>query len=135
MIIVRKTIYEKIGGYRYKDFRNSADYEFKLRLGRTNCRVGHVRQFLVDYRYHPQGQSADRRIIRNMRRETTAIQSEYGNPGGITGKILSRIYKAKRQLEKLFLLGTLDLIPGTWHLRSHLREKSSFSSNAGLDEL
>src|SRR5205823_1249630 len=38
-LFVRKEVYSRLGGYRHKDFRNSADYEFKLRLGRGGCRV------------------------------------------------------------------------------------------------
>ena len=60
---MRKAVYERLGGYRHKEFLNSADYEFKLRLGRAGCQVGHVPELLVDYRYHAQGQSADLRIF------------------------------------------------------------------------
>lgn len=134
-LFVRKHVYEKLGGYRHKDFRNSADYEFKLRLGHSGCRIGHVRKFLVDYRYHGRGQSADRRIIRNMLEETARIRCEYGNRGGLSGNCLQILYKLKRQAQKLALRHTCDLVPGTWRLKSHLREQSEFSSNAGLDKL
>ena len=134
-LFVRKNVYEKLGGYRDKDFRNSADYEFKLRLGRSGCRVGHVRAVLVNYRYHGRGQSADLRIIRNMHEETARIRREYGNPGGLRGKCLQVVYKLKRQAQKLALRHTCDLLPGTWRLKSHLREQAQFSSNAGLDKL
>jgi glycosyltransferase involved in cell wall biosynthesis len=134
-LFVRKTVYERLGGYRHKEFLNAADYEFKLRLGRAGCRVGHLPALLVDYRYHPQGQSADRRIIRNMIQEAVAIRREHGNPGGWRGSCLRPFYKAKRQLQKLRLRHKCDLIPGTWLLRSHLRDKAEFSSNAGLDRL
>jgi glycosyltransferase involved in cell wall biosynthesis len=134
-LFVRKAVYDRIGTYRYTEFSNSADYEFKLRLGRSGCRVGHVPRLLVDYRYHPRGQSADRRIIRNMLEETARVRCEYGNPGGWRGACLQVLFKAKRQLQKLFHRGKCDLIPGTWRLRSHLQEKTAFSSNAGLDKL
>jgi glycosyltransferase involved in cell wall biosynthesis len=134
-LFVRKAIYAKIGGYRHKEFSNSADYEFKLRLGRTGCRVGHVRALLVNYRYHSQGQSADLRITRNMMAETARIRREYGNPGGWSGKCLQVAFKAKRQAQKLLRRGRCDLVPGTWHLKSHMQEKTTFSSNAGLDKL
>jgi len=134
-LFVRKAVYERLGGYRHKEFLNSADYEFKLRLGRAGCRVGHVPELLVNYRYHPQGQSADRRIIRNMLEETARIRREHGHPGGWRGRGLCLLFKAKRQVQKLVLRHTCDLIPGTWRLKSHLREKTDFSSNAGLDEL
>ncbi|HVM51036.1 MAG TPA: glycosyltransferase family 2 protein [Candidatus Acidoferrum sp.] len=134
-LFVRKSVYDRLGGYRQKEFRNSADYEFKLRLGRAGCRVGHVPELLVDYRYHAQGQSADLRIIRNMIQEAVVIRREHGNPGGWRGACLRVVYKAKRQLQKLRVRHKCDLIPGNWLLKSHLREKTQFSSNAGLDKL
>jgi glycosyltransferase involved in cell wall biosynthesis len=134
-LFVRKSVYDRLGGYRNKEFLNSADYEFKLRLGRTGCRVGHLPELLVDYRYHSQGQSADLRIIRNMIQEAVLIRREHGNPGGWRGACLRVAFKAKRQLQKLRLRHKCDLIPGTWLLKSHLRDKTQFSSNAGLDKL
>lgn len=134
-LFVRKAVYERLGGYRHKEFLNSADYEFKLRLGRAGCRVGHLPELLVDYRYHAQGQSADLRIIRNMIQEAVCIRREHGNPGGWRGACLRIVFKAKRQMQKLWFRHTCDLIPGTWRLKSHLRDKTQFSSNAGLDKL
>lgn len=134
-LFVRKAVYERLGGYRHKEFLNSADYEFKLRLGRAGCRVGHLPELLVDYRYHAQGQSADLRIIRNMIQEAVIIRREHGNPGGWRGRCLRIVFKAKRQMQKLWFRHTCDLIPGTWRLKSHLRDKTQFSSNAGLDKL
>ncbi len=134
-LFVRRGVYDRLGDYRHKDFRNSADYEFKLRLGRAGCRVGHVPALLVDYRYHTQGQSADRRIIRNMIQEAVIIRREHGNPGGWWGACLRVVFKAKRQMQKLWFRHTCDLIPGTWHLKPHLRSETQFSSNAGLDKL
>jgi glycosyltransferase involved in cell wall biosynthesis len=134
-LFVRKAVYERLGGYRHKEFLNSADYEFKLRLGRAGCRVGHLPELLVDYRYHSQGQSADVRIIRNMIQEAVIIRREHGNPGGWRGGCLRIVFKAKRQMQKLWFRRKCDLIPGTWRLKSHLRDKTQFSSNAGLDKL
>lgn len=134
-LFVRRAIYQRLGGYRQRDFRNSADYEFKLRLGREKCRVGHVPQYLVDYRYHTHGQSADLRITRNMIREAEIIKREHGNPGGWTARGFKVIYKAKRQLQKLWYRGHCDLVPGNWKLRPHMREQTQFSSNSGLDKL
>lgn len=134
-LFVRRSTYARLGDYRQKDFRNSADYEFKLRLGREKCRVGHVPQFLVDYRYHTHGQSADLRITRNMVREAEIIKREHGHPGGGAGKFLKVVYKAKRQLQKLWYRGRCDLVPGTWKLRPHMRAQTEFSSNSGLDKL
>src|SRR6267378_558160 len=105
-MFVRKSVYDRLGGYRHGEFRNSADYEFKLRLGRNGCRVGHVPALLVNYRYHDHGQSADKRIIRNMLRETALIRREHGNAGGLRGGALSILYKAKRQGQKLLVRET-----------------------------
>ncbi len=134
-LFVRKAVYDRIGGYRYEEFSNAADYEFKLRLGKRGCRVGHVPQFLVNYRYHIHGQSADRRIIRNMLEESARIRHEYGNPLGWKGRALQVIFRAKRQVQKLLVRHKCDLIPGTWHLRRHRQDRTQFSSNAGLDKL
>ena len=134
-LFVRKPVYDRLGLYRHKEFLNSADYEFKLRLGREGCRVGHLPALLVDYRYHVRGQSADLRIIRNMIQEAVVIRREHGNPGGWRGACLRVVFKARRQWQKLRIRHTCDLIPGTWRLKSHLRDKTQFSSNAGLDKL
>lgn len=134
-LFVRRSVYERLGAYRHREFLNAADYEYKLRLGQRGCRVGHVPTFLVDYRYHTQGQSADRRITRNMIREAALIKAEYGNPGGPLSAGLKLLYKAKRQAQKLRYRGHCDLIPGTWKLRPHMRERTDFSSNVGLDKL
>ncbi|SPE59608.1 hypothetical protein SBV1_3360003 [Verrucomicrobia bacterium] len=134
-LFVRRGVYQRLGGYRYQEFLNSADYEFKLRLGQAGCRVGHVPKLLVNYRYHAGGQSADRRIIRNMLEETRRIRHEHGHPGGWRGDWLCLLFKAKRQAQKVLHRGKCDLIPGTWRLRSHLQERTQFSSNAGLDKL
>jgi glycosyltransferase involved in cell wall biosynthesis len=134
-LFVRRAVYERLGGYRHKEFLNSADFEFKIRLGREGCRIGHLPEYLVNYRYHSQGQSADRRITQNMQRECAIVRREHGNPGGWRGEILRVVYKGKRQMQKLFIRGKLDLVPGTWKLRPHMKESTHFSSNAGLDKL
>jgi hypothetical protein len=56
-------------------------------------------------------------------------------PGGVVGKALKTYARFKRQLEKLFILGKCDLIPGGRHLKRHLRAQTSFSSNIGVDKL
>jgi glycosyltransferase involved in cell wall biosynthesis len=133
-LFVRKAVYDRLGGYRYKEFKNSTDYEFKLRLGRAGCRVGHLSALLVDFRYHVRGRSGDRRILRNSLEEADRIRREYGNPGGWLGSCLRPLFKARRQAQKLLLRGKCDLIPGTWRLKPYLREKNEFASNAGLDK-
>lgn len=134
-LFLKTAVYLRIGGYRYKDFKNCCDYEYVMRLIREHCRIGHIPVFLIDYRYHDHGQSADLRVRANMARESAAIRKEYGVPGGSVGKVLHVYARLKRQAEKLLIRGKCDLIPGGLLLKKHLREKTSFSSNIGVDKL
>ncbi len=132
---VRKTTYDRLGLLRHEDFKNSCDMEFFTRLAHARAQVGHLPDFVVRYRYHQHGQSLDKRIVANMARESARIRREYGVPGGVVGKVLGLYARAKRQVQKLFLLGECDLIPGGWRLRKRMRERTQFSSNIGLDKL
>lgn len=132
---LKKSTYLRLGGYRYKEFKNCCDYEYFMRLVRARSRIGHIPVYIVNYRYHDQGQSADIRIRANMLKESAAIQKEYGVPGGAIGKILLFYARIRRQLGKLLIRGKCDLIPGNVLLKKHLREKTSFSSNIGLDKI
>jgi len=134
-LFIRKKTYDQLGLLRHKDFKNCCDYEFLMRLARAKSRIGHVRAHVVRYRYHQHGQSADKRVVANMHRESRQIRREYGLPGGVIGKVLIQYARVKRQVEKLFILGTCDLVPGQWHLKRHMREKTEFSSNIGVDKL
>ncbi|HWX19646.1 MAG TPA: glycosyltransferase family 2 protein [Candidatus Binatia bacterium] len=134
-LFVKKATYDRLGLLRHKDFKNSCDYEFLMRMTKAKCRVGHIPEYIVRYRYHQHGQSADKRIVANMARESALIRKEYGVPGGWVGKLLGYYARAKRQAEKLLLLGKCDLTPGAWRLRRQMREKTEFSSNIGLDKL
>jgi glycosyltransferase involved in cell wall biosynthesis len=134
-LFLKKEVYLRIGGYRYRDFKNCCDYEYVMRLIRAGCRIGHIPVFLVDYRYHDHGQSADLRVRANMARESAVIRKEYGVPGGSLGELLRQYARFKRQIEKLLIRGRCDLIPGGLLLKKHLREKTSFSSNIGVDKL
>jgi glycosyltransferase involved in cell wall biosynthesis len=134
-LFVRKRTYERLGGLRYKDFKNCCDFEFMMRMAQNHCKVGHIREYVVRYRYHQFGQSADRRVTANMKREVSAICKEYGTPRGLLGWLLQRYARIKRQVQKLILLGKCDLIPGRWYLRRHMRSRTEFSSNLGLDKL
>jgi glycosyltransferase involved in cell wall biosynthesis len=134
-LFLKKEVYLRVGGYRYKDFQNCCDYEYVMRLIQAGCRIGHIPVFIVNYRYHEHGQSADLRVRANMVKECVAIRKEYGVPGGFAGRVLQVYARVKRQLEKLLLRGTCDLIPGEWLLKRHLRQKASFSSNIGVDKL
>jgi glycosyltransferase involved in cell wall biosynthesis len=134
-LFVRKTVHERLGYYRHKDFINCCDYEFILRMGRAGCRVGHVPQLLVDYRYHEHGQSADLRVTRNMAREAMIIRQEHGFPGGMRGKFLRAWARGVRQWQKLRVRGKCDVIPGHWILRKHMKEKTQFTSNMDMKRL
>jgi hypothetical protein len=70
-----------------------------------------------------------------MARESALIRKEYGLPGGLLGKLLVTYARLKRQVEKLVILGKIDLLSGNLLLKKHLREKTSFSSNIGVDKL
>lgn len=134
-LFLRKRTYERLGLYRHQDFKNSCDYELLVRLADRDCRVGHIREYIVRFRYHQYGQSADRRIVENTWREVHRIQDEYDVPGGLLRKILYQYARLKRQIEKLLILGKCDLIPGKLYLQRHLRSRAKFSSNIGLDKL
>jgi glycosyltransferase involved in cell wall biosynthesis len=134
-LFVRKAVHDRLGLYRYKDYFNSCDFEFILRLGRAKCRIGHVPELLVNYRYHEHGQSADLRVTRNMKKEGTKIRRDHGVPGGIPGKIMYHLMRIKRQIQKLIYRGKCDLIPGAFILRKHMRPRTSFKSNIPIEKL
>jgi len=134
-LFVRKRTYDQLGPLRHKDFKNCCDYDFLMRLAHRKCRVGHIREYVVRYRYHAFGQSADERIVANMQRECQAIRKEYGLPGGWIGRLLAHYGRLKRQMQKLLILGKCDLVPGRILLRRHMMEKTTFSSNIGLDKI
>jgi len=134
-LFVKKSIYARLGAYQYEKYLNCCDVDFILRLGREKCRVGHIRQLLANYRLHEHGQSADRRVLRNMRKEYLAIRREHGVPEGVAGKVLAGYARIKRQCQKLWHRGKLDPIPGKWFLRKHMRDQTSFGSNIGIDKL
>jgi len=127
-LFVKKSVHDALGLYRHKEFLNCCDYDFILRLGRAQCRIGHVPALLVNYRYHSYGQSADLRVTRNMARELLAIRREHGFPAGWRGQAVAAFARVKRQWQKLCYRGKFDLIPGRWILRKHMKERTSFSS-------
>jgi glycosyltransferase involved in cell wall biosynthesis len=136
-LFVRKSVHDRIGLYRHKDYLNACDYEFIMRLGKTGCQVGHLPRYLVDYRFHEHGQSADLRVQRNMFREAEIICRDHGRPGGLVGSIYRTVYRLKRQLQKLVYRGCVDLMPGSWvlRLRKQLKERTSFTSNIDTSKL
>jgi glycosyltransferase involved in cell wall biosynthesis len=134
-LFLKKEVYLRLGGYRYREFKNCCDYEYVMRLVKAGCPIGHVPVFIVNYRYHDHGQSADMRVRANMIRESGLIQDEYGVPGGFLRKALLHYARLKRQARKLLLRGKLDAVPGEVLLKRHLREKTTFSSNIGVDKL
>ena len=134
-LFIRKRTYDRLGLLRHKDFKNCCDYEFLMRMAHNGCKIGSVHDYVVRYRYHQHGQSADERVTANMRREAAQIRREYGVPGGLIGKLLAQYARFKRQVEKIFILGKCDLVPGKWLLKKHMRPKTDFSSNIGVDKL
>ena len=134
-LFVKKEIYQKFGAYRYKSFKNLCDYDFILRIAKARCKIGTLHQFIVNFRYHDFGQSLDKRVIRNFERETWEIKKEHGVPGGFAGQILHVYGHARRQMQKLIYRGTCDIYPARWLMRRHMRERTTFSSNIGIDKL
>ena len=134
-LFVKKAVHEKLGLYRHQLYKNCCDYDFILTIGRAGCRIGHLPELMVNYRYHEHGQSMDLRITRNMARESALIRREHGLPDGLRGKILTQFGKLQRQWQKLRIRGKCDLVPGARIMKSYMKEKTSFSSNIGLDKL
>jgi glycosyltransferase involved in cell wall biosynthesis len=134
-LFVKKSLYKRLGLLRHKEFKNSCDIEFLTRMALAKCHVGHLRDYIVRYRYHLHGQSADKRVVANMARETARMRVEYGLPVGRVGWMLCTYARIKRQAEKIVMRGKCDFIPGKWILRKHMRERTNFSSNIGVDKL
>ena len=97
--------------------------------------VGVLPHYVAKFRYHEFGQSLDKRIVSNFDREMTQLKKEHGCPDGMLGKLFYLYGHSRRQMQKLFYRGTCDLVPARWQLRKHFREKTTFSSNIGLDKL
>ena len=116
-LFLKKPVYVELGGFRYKEFKNLCDFDLLLRLGRGGYRIGHVRALLASYRFHERGQSADMRIRRNSVREGDILRREHGCPGGFAGRVLAVYARLRRQAQKLFLRGRIDLIPGGWYIQ------------------
>ncbi|HEY6226489.1 MAG TPA: glycosyltransferase family 2 protein [Verrucomicrobiae bacterium] len=128
-LFVKKALHDRLGVYRHKDFFNCCDYEFILRMGREKAVVGHIPEYIVNYRYHMNGQSADLRVIRNMARESAIIRKEHGWNDGPLAPVVRAAMRGKRQLQKIIYRGKLDLVPGSWKTRRQMREKTDFTSN------
>lgn len=133
-LYVKKALHDRIGVYRHKDFINSADYEFILRMGREGAKVGHIPAYVIRFRIHDMGMTADDRVRKNIAREVGIIGKEYGRPTGFPGQALRQIYRGKRQLQKILYRRRLDLVPGTKRLAKYTQTRSRISSNA-LNEL
>jgi glycosyltransferase involved in cell wall biosynthesis len=134
-LFLRKSVYDSLGGYKHREFLNCCDVELILRLGRERRRIGHIPEFLVNYRIHQHGQSADVRVARNMALEYRRIRQAHGCPPGLLGQAAGFYARALRQWQKLRYRGTCDLIPGRWKLKKHMRARTEFSSNIGIDAL
>ena len=135
-IFYRRRVFSELGGLDYKRFKNCCDFDLVCRMGRAGYRVGHVNKIFVNYRYHDFGQSADKRVRRNMMREGRQICVEHGASENEFVFQVMRLYaRLRRQWFKLRYRGKVDLVTGNWKLRKHLREATTFSSNIGVDKL
>ena len=134
-LFLRRETYDRVGVYRHREFRNCCDYDLLLRLGRGAFAIGHVPVLLVDFRIHQFGQTADKRISENMKRESDTLRREHGKPDGFPGVLLAVFARLKRQAQKLRYRGKCDLIPGTILMRRYMRDRTTFSSNVGLEDL
>jgi glycosyltransferase len=132
---VKKNVYERLGGYRYNDFKSAADVDFVHRMIREGCKIMHIPEYICEYRYHDFGQSADERVVANMAAETARICAESGIPGGWRGVVLMNWARLKRQWLKVVNLHKIDLIPGKFYLRRHMKARTKFSTNSGVDKL
>lgn len=132
---LRKPVFEKLGGFNHKRFLNCADFDLIIRAGKEGFSIGHIPQFIASYRIHDFGQTADRRIQKNMARECLIIQREHGKAAGLVGRLQTVVARAKRQGQKLRYRRTCDIIPGHWKFRRLTRNRTTFSSNIGLDQL
>jgi glycosyltransferase involved in cell wall biosynthesis len=133
-LFVKKSLHERIGLYRHKDFINAADYEFILRMGKEHAQVGHIPYYIVRFRIHEHGMTADDRVRLNIAREDAVIGKEHGRPGGFQGKALRFYTRGKRQFQKLVHRGKIDLVTGNRRLAKYVQTRSKISSNA-LNEL
>jgi glycosyltransferase len=129
-LYVKKTVHDRIGLYRQKDFINAADFEFILRMGREGVKVGHIPEYLIRYRIHDQGMTTDDRVRRNIARESALICREHGRPEGWPGTALRVVTRGKRQLQKLAHRGKIDLVPGSVLLRKYMKAKNNITSSA-----
>ena len=135
-LFLKKKVYLRVGGYRYKDFQNCCDYEYVMRLIRAGCRIGHIPVFIVNYRYHEHGQSADLRVRANMARESCGDSQGIWRARRLRRQSASGLRAPEAAARKaLPSAEPCDLIPGERLLKSHLRQKTSFSSNIGVDKL
>lgn len=128
-LFVKKSVHDRLGLYRNEDLVNCADFEFMLRMGKAGCRIGHIPEFLVNFRIHDFGMTADKRVARNIAREHLKLMIEHGYQENMQGKALRLFYRAKRQWQKLIHRGKCDVIPGHLHLNKHMKEKTEFSSH------
>jgi glycosyltransferase involved in cell wall biosynthesis len=134
-LFLKRAVYDRLGGYKHREYLNCCDLDLILRLGQNRCKIGHIPEFLVNYRFHGHGQSADMRVVRNMAAESARLRKDHGCPPGMLGSIAGGYARVRRQFQKLVHRGSCDLIPGRWFLKKHMHEKTTFSSNIGVDRL
>jgi glycosyltransferase involved in cell wall biosynthesis len=134
-LFVRRHVYHELGLYRHKEYFRCADYDFILQLGRNRRKVGHIPEFLAEFRYHERGQTSDLRVLASMEDERQRILSAHGVPDGLCGRVLRLTMRAKRQAQKLMYRGTLDWRRGDSILKRHRSAKGVFSTNIPMESL
>jgi glycosyltransferase involved in cell wall biosynthesis len=134
-LFLRNKTYDRVGGYKHREFLNVCDIELSLRLGQMGCKIGHVPVYLATYRFHAAGQSADRRVVKNIKAENLRLRRAHGCPPGVMGKMAGIYARLRRQVQKIRYRGTCDLIPGGLILGKHMRDRTNFSSNSGVDKV
>ncbi len=130
-LFLRRTAYDRVGGYDLKRFR-VADYDLLLRLGRDAFQIGQLPQLLARYRIHAGSQSVNRRVLEMGRMEEEAMLAEHGRPDGGLRVVLKIYHRIRRQLLKLLYRGSLDLIPGTWRMRVFENDLPYASNQKGV---
>lgn len=134
-LFVRRRVYDELGVYRHDDYLRCADYDFILQLGKHGRKVGHLREFLAEFRYHAYGQTSDLRVLASVKKECARIVAEHGAPPGWRGQILRWLMLALRQLQKLCYRGRMDWRRGNSILKRHRHEHGKFSSNIPMESL
>ena len=134
-LFLRKAVYDQLGGYKHKEFLNCCDVELILRLGQSRRRIGHIPEFLVNYRIHEYGQSADLRVVRNMAQGTRKSGRSTAAPPVFWGRwrpFMPAGYASGKSCAIAAHAISSQAVGGS---RSICAPRLLFSSNIGIDTL